>query len=188
MRCRKFWATWGGENSGFTFLEVLVALCVLSISIVALLNCHTISLRNYVYSENISRATMLAEEKINEAEARAITEIGEDEAQEYDNGLRYVTEEGEFYDQDETELYQPKWRADYWWRSIVEETEYDEVRKVVVEVFSRRLARDSMDIDPWDEEQISPAVRLVTYVSTTNRREDARLGQTPSLRAGRTGS
>ncbi len=166
--------------AAFTFLEVLVALCVVSVSIVALLNCHTISLRNYVYSQIVSRATLLAEEKINEIEAKGFPEIDSTEAQEYDNGLLYIMEEGEFYDEQETEVYQPEWRREYWWRSTIEETEYDGVRKITVEVFPE--TKDTRD--PWDEERISPRVRLVTYIASTNRREDARSGSAPSRRAG----
>lgn len=184
------------NNTGFTFLEVLVALCVVSISIVALLNCHTISLRHYVYSQVISRATLLAEEKINEIEAKSLQRIDDSEAGvgEYDNGLQYIVEEGGFYDVEQTEFYQieqPEWRLDYWWRSITEETEYDGIRKITVEVFFGESVDEvyftqSVNIDPWDEEQISPRVRLVTYVASTNRREDARSGPAPSTRAGRT--
>jgi general secretion pathway protein I len=169
-------------RAGFTFLEVLVALAVLSISIVALLNCHSLGLKHYLYSQIISRATLLAEEKINEIEAKGLQEFDEEEVEEYENGLRYVVEEGEFYDEEQraddpfAERMQPEWRADYWWSTLVEETEYEGVRKVTVEVFSRRFIRESVDIDPWDEEQVSPTVRLVTYIASTNRREDSRVG------------
>ncbi len=169
-------------REGFTFLEVLVALAVISISIVALLNSHTISLRNYLYSQILSRGTLLAEEKINKMEAKGITEMENEEAEEYENGLRYVLEQGEFYDEEETEIYQPEWRWDYWWLSTVEETEYEGVQKITVEVFSRRLVRRPTDVDPWDLERITPTVRLVTYIAATNRREDARSGTSPTTR------
>jgi prepilin-type N-terminal cleavage/methylation domain-containing protein len=186
MRYRLLEARRGKSGQGFTFLEVLVALCVVSVSIVALLNCHTISLRNYVYSQTISRATLLAEEKINEIEAKGFPEIDDQEAEEYENGLRYFYEEGEFYDSEaeSTDVYQPVWRQEYWWSSLLEETEYEGVRKVTVEVYSRSFARKSVDIDPWDEQQISPAVRLVTYIAAANRREDARSGVQSGTRAG----
>ena len=165
------------QTNGFTFLEVLVALAVISISIVALLNSHTLSLRQYLKSQILSRATMLAEEKINEIKAQGLPEIDESEAQEYENGLRYVVSEPElFYDPNDTESLQPLWRAEYSYITTIEETEYDGVRKVTVEVFSERLVRESMDVDPWDDVQISPSVRLVTYIAATNRREDARSG------------
>jgi general secretion pathway protein I len=166
------------RRRGFTFLEVLVALAVISISIVALLNSHTLSLRQYLKSQILSRATMLAEEKINEIEARGLLEIDELEAEEYENGLKYIVTEGEFYDRDDTERLQPEWRQDYLWRTIVEETEFGGVRKITVEVFSVRFLRERIDVDPWDEVQISPSVRLVTYIAATNRREDARSGGT----------
>lgn len=164
------------QTNGFTFLEVLVALAVISISIVALLNSHTLSLKQYLKSQILSRATMLAEEKINELEAEGFQEIDELEAEQYENGLKYVVEEGDFYDEDETERLQPEWRSEYLWRTIVEETEYDGVRKITVEVFSERFLRESVDVNPWDDVQISPSVRLVTYIAATNRREDARSG------------
>ncbi|MDP2896231.1 MAG: prepilin-type N-terminal cleavage/methylation domain-containing protein [bacterium] len=172
------------QTDGFTFLEVLVALSVISISIVALLNSHTLSLRQYLKSQILSRATMLAEEKINEIEAKGLPEIDDLEAEEYENGLRYVLTEGEFYDEEDTDRLQPLWRADYWWTTTIEDTEFDGVRKVTVEVFSKRLARESVDVDPWDEVQISPSVRLVTYIAATNRREEARSGVSPSTTTG----
>lgn len=170
------------HSEGFTFLEILVALAVVSISIVVLLNCHTRSLKNYVYSQIISRATLLAEEKINEIQAKGLREIDDTDAEEYDNGLRYVLEEGEFYDEEEMERIQPEWRWDYWWRTLIEETEYEYVRKITVEVFSRDFVRESENIDPWDDEQVSPAVRLITYIAATNRTEDARSGSATNLR------
>jgi len=183
MRCRgRIEKRARATSGGFTFLEVLVALAVLSISIVALLNCHSLGLKHYLYSQIISRATLLAEEKINEIEAKGLQEIDDEEAEEYENGLRYVVEEGEFYDEEQyaddpyEERRQPTWRQDYWWSTIIEETEFEGVRKITVEVFSRRFIRESVDIDPWDEEQISPTVRLVTYIASTNRREDSRSG------------
>jgi hypothetical protein len=165
-----------------------VALAVISISSVALLNCQTVSLRTYLRSQILSRATLLAEEKINEIEAKGISEIDDQEGDEYENGLLYVTVEGEFYDEEETELYQPEWRLDYWWRTTIEETEYDGVRKVVVEVFFERFGRAPMDTDRWDNEQISPTVTLITYVASTNRREDARSGSAAPSRSGRRSS
>jgi len=164
-----------------------VALCVVSISIVALLNCHTVSLRNYVYSQIISRATLLAEEKMNELETESSFEFDEEETEEYENGLQYVADDGDFYDEEETELIQPEWRKDYWWRSIIEETEYTGVRKITLEVFFCEKKDESSfawptNVDPWDEERIAPMVRLVTYVATTNRREDSRSGATQSRR------
>lgn len=169
----------GERTRGFTFLEVLVALAVISISIVALLNSHTHSLRQYLKSQILSRATMLAEEKINEIEAQGLPEIDELEAQEYENGLRYVVSDLTlFYDENDNERVQALWRADYSYITIIEETEFDGVRKVTVEVFSERLIRESVDVNPWDDVQISPSVRLVTYIAATNRREDARSGGT----------
>jgi prepilin-type N-terminal cleavage/methylation domain-containing protein len=184
-----------GNNAGFTFLEVLVALCVVSISIVALLNCHTVSLRNYVKSQIMSRATLLAEEKINEIESKSFQRIDDSEAGagEYENGLLYMVDVGDFYDEEETEVYQPGWRLDYWWLSIAEETEYEGVRKVTVEVFFGVAPDDvysgnAMNIDPWSQNQARPIVRLVTYIASTNTREDARSGPAPSRRAGRSAS
>ena len=186
MRYQLLEARRGKSGQAFTFLEVLVALSVVSVSIVALLNCHTISLRNYVYSQTISRVTLLAEEKINEIEAKGFPEIDDQEAEEYENGLLYFYEEGEFYDfeAEPTDLFQPVWRKEYWWSSLIEETEYEGVRKVTVEVYSRSFARKSVDVDPWDEQQISPAVRLVTYIAAANRREDARSGVQSGTQAG----
>jgi len=175
-----------GKPTGFTFLEVLVALCVVSISIVALLNAHSISMRNSIYSQTISRATLLAEERINEIESKGLTQIDEEEFEEYENGLRYVVELGEFYDPEETEINQPEWRQDYWWRTTIEDTEYTYVQKVVVEVFLKKEEKNKpWSADPWEDEQVIPQVTLVTYIASTNRREDARSGSTATPRTSR---
>jgi len=166
------------SNAGFTFLEVLVALSLVSISIVALMNCQTISLKNYVDSQIISRATLLAEEKISEIEAKGLQEIDDEKAEEYENGFRYIIDGNRFYDEEQTEFYQPEWRWDYWWMSTVEETEYEGVRKITVEVWFW----ESEAIAPWDVEDLSPKVRIVTYIASTNRREDARNGSASSAR------
>jgi hypothetical protein len=142
-------------------------------------------MRNSLYSQVISRATLLAEEKINEIEAKGLTQIEEDQAGEYDNGLRYIVEEGEFYDEQVTEIYQPEWRQNYWWRTTIEDTEYTNVQKVVVEVFLKEREKPGSS-NPWEEEQIIPRVTLVTYIASTNTREDARSGSTSNIRARRT--
>jgi len=188
MPCNRLTKERKSNVAGFTFLEVMVALAVISISIVALLNCQTASLRTYLRSQIISRATMLAEEKINEIEARGISEIDDQDADEYENGLLYVTDGRKFYDEEETELYQPEWRLDYWWRTTIEETEYDGVRKVVVEVFWQRYVGGFSDIPPWENEEISPTVTLITYIASTNSREDARSGSAAPSRSGRRSS
>ncbi len=154
-----------------------MALAIVSISIVSLLHCHSRSLKSYVLSQIVSRATLLAEEKINEVEAKGLQEIDDQEAGEYENGFRYVVEEGSFWDE-EGDYEQPEWRIDYSWRTIIEETEYDNVHKITVEVYSEEFMRESEPVDFWDAEVVRPAVRLVTYIGSTNQREDARSGTT----------
>jgi prepilin-type N-terminal cleavage/methylation domain-containing protein len=180
MPCRKRTAKRKRNVAGFTYLEVLVALAVISIAFVALLNSHTISLRNQFKSRILSRATMLGEEKINEIEARGMSEFDEQEADKYDNGLLFVTTSGIFIDDEDTERFQPEWRRDYWWRTTVEETEYEGVRKAVVEVFWQRYAAGVSNMNVLDNQEAIPTVTLVTYVATTNRREDSRIGTTSS--------
>ena len=53
--------------TGFTFVEVIVALAIVSISLLGLIRLHLISIRMVEAAEVTSQAVLLAEEKIAEA-------------------------------------------------------------------------------------------------------------------------
>ena len=64
-------------GAGFTLIEVLVALSILTISVVVLLRLHVLSIRHVDIARQLARASMLADEKMAEALAAPLREIGE---------------------------------------------------------------------------------------------------------------
>ncbi|MHC4460882.1 MAG: type IV pilus modification PilV family protein [Planctomycetota bacterium] len=66
----------GTRKSAFTFIEVLVALVIVSISLLALLRLHIISISMTDTAERTSQAVLLANEKIAETLALGYPEEG----------------------------------------------------------------------------------------------------------------
>lgn len=54
------------RNSGFTFLEVMIAVAILSIALVALLRLVVMGIQNADFDKTLTLATLLAREKLNE--------------------------------------------------------------------------------------------------------------------------
>ncbi len=65
------------KSSGFSLLEVMIALAILSIVAVAFLRSQAGSMRLAEEANYISLATLLAKEKLAELEGRGFTELGE---------------------------------------------------------------------------------------------------------------
>jgi general secretion pathway protein I len=63
--------------TGFTLLEVMIALAIIATALVVLLHCYGIGVSMANESKNISLATMLAQEKMGEIELTGYPEIGE---------------------------------------------------------------------------------------------------------------
>ena len=64
------------SSKGFTFIEVIIALVVVSISLLGLIKLHLISIRMAGMAEITSQAVLLAEEKIAETLALGYPEKG----------------------------------------------------------------------------------------------------------------
>lgn len=73
----------------FTFVEVIVALAVVSISLLALLRLHIISITMADAAETTSQAIFLAEGKIAEALALVYPEVGTSSGSVENNNLRF---------------------------------------------------------------------------------------------------
>jgi general secretion pathway protein I len=67
----------GRESTGFTLLEVMIALAILSLVAVAFLRAQASSVRLVDESSQISMATLLAKEKMAELESAGFPELGE---------------------------------------------------------------------------------------------------------------
>jgi type II secretion system protein I len=65
-----------GTPMGFTFMEVIVALTIVSIALVGLIRLHLISIRMVEAAEMTSQAVLLAEEKIAETLALGYPQKG----------------------------------------------------------------------------------------------------------------
>ena len=99
------------ENAGFTLLEVMMTLAIISIAFVAILRSLGMSVDLSYESKNISLATLLAQGKMAEIEVAGFPEVEE------------VSEEfGDEY---------PGFR----WEKSISEIGVDGLRKVVVRVF-----------------------------------------------------
>ena len=78
MSKNKHTAAVGTSKSAFTFIEVLIALAIVAISLVALIRLHLISIRMTEVAEITSQAVLLANEKISETLAAGFPEEGTD--------------------------------------------------------------------------------------------------------------
>ena len=65
-----------GKHNGFTFIEVLAALAIIAIALVALLRLHLISIRSTQRSDTLTRAGLLAQEKMAQLVAEGYPPIG----------------------------------------------------------------------------------------------------------------
>ena len=104
------------EAAGFTLLEVMVAMAVLGIALLALLTLHHQSLESVIHSRDISRAGMLCQTIMTQAELEQFPQLG-------------VTK-GNF------EGYFPgQYQKFRWERDVLESGIFPDVRKVRVMVF-----------------------------------------------------
>ena len=76
-----------GFLTAFTFIEVLIALVIVSISLLALIRLHLISIRMTEAAEITSQAVLLANEKISETLALGYPEEGTDSGSVEKNAL-----------------------------------------------------------------------------------------------------
>ena len=74
--------------TAFTFVEVIIALAIVSISLLALLRLHMISIGMADTAETTSQATLLADEKIAEKLAVGCPDVGTDSGDVQRNTLR----------------------------------------------------------------------------------------------------
>lgn len=102
--------------AGFTLLEVMVAMAVLGIAMLALLTLHHQSLLSVIHSRDIARAGMLCQTIMTQAELEQWPQVG-------------ITK-GNF-----ERLYPGKYQKFRWERDVAESGVFPDVRKVRVIVF-----------------------------------------------------
>jgi len=109
-------ATWTRENHGFTLLEVMVAMAVLGIALLALLTLHHQSLQSVIQSRDFTRAAMLSQAVMAQAELEQFPQIG--------------STRGNF-----DRLFPHEYPNFRWERDVAESGVFPDVRKVRVFVF-----------------------------------------------------
>jgi len=102
-----------GTAAGFTLLEVMVAMAVLGIAMLALLTLHHQSLQSVIHSRDIARAGMLCQTVMTQAELEQWPQVG-------------ITR-GNF-----DRLFPGKYQKFRWERDVAESGVFPDVRKVRV--------------------------------------------------------
>jgi general secretion pathway protein I len=103
-------------TDGFTLIEVMVAMAVLGIALLALLTLHHQSLQSVIHSRDIARASMLSQSIMTQAELQQFPDVG-------------VTK-GNF-----EKLFPGEYRDFKWERVVAPSGIFPDVRKVRVVVF-----------------------------------------------------
>jgi len=63
-------------RAGFTFMEILIALCIVLIALVPLIHLHVVSIRMIDSGSHMAKATLVANDRLAEILARDIPELG----------------------------------------------------------------------------------------------------------------
>jgi general secretion pathway protein I len=103
-------------RAGFTLLEVLIAVAVLGIALLALLSLEHQDLQSVIRSQEISRAAMLAQAVMTQAELERFPPLG--------------TTSGNF-----DRMYSGEYPNFRWTRSVVASADFPDLRKVEIQVF-----------------------------------------------------
>ncbi len=125
------------SRAGFTLLEVMIALAILSLVAVAFLRAQAASVRLVDESSQISLATLLAREKMAETESIGFPDLGKESGK---------WGEGKHWSGKWTGDALPGWR----WEKNVTATDMPNLRKVQVKIF-------------WTEGQDERSTELVCY-------------------------
>ena len=119
-------------QSGFTLLEVMVALLIIATSFIVLLHSRNQSVLSADYARHVTIATLLASEKMEEMEQEGSYNIGEDSS-----------DFGEDY-------------PGYTWKTIVSDTAYENIKEVRVEIlWGEGQSRRSMELVNYIREKQS---------------------------------
>jgi type II secretion system protein I len=102
--------------SGFTLLEVMVSIAILGMGLLALLSLHHQSMQSVIAAQNETRAAMLAQVVMSDAELQRYPDDG--------------TTHGDFH-----ELYPNKYPNYTWQRIVTESGIFPDVRKVRVIIY-----------------------------------------------------
>jgi len=125
-------------TSAFTLVEVLIALSVIAIALVALLHLQVISIRLFDRADRLTRATLLADLKMAEVLSAGYPELG--------------TESGAFDEEDEP--------REFNWQTTVTDVELEQLEDAGVTGLRRVHVQVS-----WEESGQSRQVEMTTLVT-----------------------
>lgn len=132
------------SSGGFTLLEVIVAIAILALTLPILLGLRNRDLDLHARAKDITTATLLAQEKLAEAELSPNYPIGETSGDFLDPPLGYQALGGITN------------RADqYRWKRIIMPTPLDAVREVKIQIL-------------WKQGEIEEKLEVSTYVFATS--------------------
>lgn len=146
------------EAAGFTLLEVLIAIAVLGIALIALLSLHHQDLQSVIRAQEISRAAMLAQTLMTQAELQRIPPLG--------------TTNGNF-----DELYPRQYPNFRWTRTVEPSATFPDLRKVEIRILYGPNFGRSFDLVEFLHD---PRPRVVT--------PQGQAPQNPALQGGAPGS
>ncbi len=109
------------NSSGFTLLEVMIALAILSLVAVAFLRAQAASIRLVDESSQISVATLLAREKMAELESLGFPEIGK-ESGKWGEGKDWTGKKADAF-------------SGFRWEKTVSATDMFNLRKAQIKIF-----------------------------------------------------
>jgi len=130
----------GAFSPGFTLLEVMISVAILSIALVALLALDHQDLQSVIHAQDMSRASLLAQALMTQAELAGFPDLG--------------TQTGNFQ-----QMYRGKYPNFKWRRAVSKSGVFPDVHKVTITVFYGPAFADSFDLveflhDPnWQEPQ-----------------------------------
>lgn len=132
------------ERPGFTFMEILVALCIVLIALVPLIHLHVTSIHMIDFGSHMARATLVANDRLAEILARDVPELGKSTG-------RVEEETG---------------GAAYRWTSVVTDAPVPALESV------RLMGMRQVHVDvTWQDGERSAIVSLDTLVHVALRRE-----------------
>ncbi len=117
----------GALSRGFTLLEVMIAVAILSIALMALLALDHQDLRSIIHAQDMSRASMLAQTLMTQVELGGFPDLG--------------TSSGNF-----RQTYRGKFPNFKWRRAVTKSGTFPDVHKVTVTVFYGPNFSSSFDL------------------------------------------
>jgi len=167
-----------GEMSGFTLVEIIVAVAIFSMSIVGIVGIVATGQRNAVETRLMAKAMFLAERKMNEMYRVGYEAIDEDDESyildetDEENPIELMVREGEFYDEDYIDYESSKrqeWLRDYYWQVIVKESEdLRGMQMVIVRVFNKNFSGEN----EYTDVEYGQVTQLVTYIAATEKDQE----------------